>query len=217
MKIFLIVIVIILCNHHLMIAQNYYVKYKSEKFNKSLIEFSELLISDTLVQFLSESKPQLVKGDNFEIETKYVKIIQNYYPSRNLTDYFLLDDKKNTFRSNWIHFYEWEILPDTTKILGYLANKATTEIMVGSKPEIISVWFTSQIPISAGPFMLNGLPGLILKVEYQNFPNITFAEEIKIIDNISFKELPEARFIVDKEIIVNELNRKKYLKELPRK
>lgn len=124
MKIFLIVIVIILCNHHLMIAQNYYVKYKSEKFNKSLIEFSELLISDTLVQFLSESKPQLVKGDNFEIETKYVKIIQNYYPSRNLTDYFLLDDKKNTFRSNWIHFYEWEILPDTTKILGYLANKS---------------------------------------------------------------------------------------------
>ena len=56
---------------------------------------------------------------------------------------------------------EWQILPDTATILNYLCYKATCSF----KGRDYTVWFTSQIPCSEGPWKLCGLPGLILYAE----------------------------------------------------
>lgn len=56
--------------------------------------------------------------------------------------------------------FSWEILPDVKKIKGYTAQKAKTSF----KGRDYIAWFTSEIPISDGPYKFNGLPGLILEI-----------------------------------------------------
>lgn len=56
---------------------------------------------------------------------------------------------------------EWSLLPETISILGYTCQKAETEF----RGRTYTAWFTSQIPVDAGPYKFRGLPGLILKVE----------------------------------------------------
>lgn len=53
----------------------------------------------------------------------------------------------------------WSIVEETKEILGYKCQMATTRIDNRSWV----VWFTMDIPISDGPWLLTGLPGLILE------------------------------------------------------
>jgi GLPGLI family protein len=53
----------------------------------------------------------------------------------------------------------WNIASDTKDILGISCQKATGRF----KGRDYTVWFSSQIPYSNGPWKLGGLPGLILE------------------------------------------------------
>jgi GLPGLI family protein len=69
------------------------------------------------------------------------------------------------FTDNFIYeepmdLFNWKILPDTTRIAGYLCQKATT----GFSGRYYTAWFTPNIPISEGPYKFHGLPGLILRI-----------------------------------------------------
>ena len=56
---------------------------------------------------------------------------------------------------------EWKILPETTQIDKYKAQKAET--MFGGRTWY--AWFASDIPFQDGPYKFSGLPGLIVKLE----------------------------------------------------
>lgn len=60
-----------------------------------------------------------------------------------------------------IEHLNWNVLPETDSVLGYLCHKAETEFR-GRKWH---AWFTMEIPYNFGPWKLGGLPGLILKAE----------------------------------------------------
>ena len=81
------------------------------------------------------------------------------------------DYKKNEIRvkENNLHSFnykdelkaqDWEILNDTTTILGYYCQKAQCHW----RGRDWEAWFTSEIPISEGPWKFYGLPGLITKL-----------------------------------------------------
>lgn len=59
------------------------------------------------------------------------------------------------------NLFNWEISDERKDIIGFVCTKATCEFRGRSW----SVWFTTELPVSDGPWKFNGLPGLILKAE----------------------------------------------------
>lgn len=56
---------------------------------------------------------------------------------------------------------QWTLLPDTATILTYRCQKASCRF----RGRNYTAWYTTEIPVSEGPWKLCGLPGLILKAE----------------------------------------------------
>ncbi|MDO5395980.1 MAG: GLPGLI family protein [Bacteroidales bacterium] len=77
---------------------------------------------------------------------------------------FIYYDKAGTerfFYEEDIPEHKWEVSDSTKNILGYECFKATTDFH-GRK---WTVWFTPEIPVVAGPWKLEGVPGLILEAD----------------------------------------------------
>ena len=60
--------------------------------------------------------------------------------------------------------FNWELKEGNQKIMGYNCQPATTHFAGRD----YTAWFTMELPINAGPYKFNGLPGIILKVEESN-------------------------------------------------
>lgn len=56
---------------------------------------------------------------------------------------------------------DWQITQETSTILSYPCRKATAQFRGRSW----IAWFTTEIPLSEGPWQFGGLPGLILQLE----------------------------------------------------
>tara|TARA_R110002167_G_scaffold363007_1_gene582702 strand:+ start:3256 stop:4053 length:798 start_codon:yes stop_codon:yes gene_type:complete len=79
----------------------------------------------------------------------------------------IVDD--NFFYSQELNPFNWAILEETKAILNYECQKAVTSF-AGRK---YFAWFTTEIPISEGPYKFNGLPGLIVEI-YDTEEDYTF-------------------------------------------
>ena len=68
----------------------------------------------------------------------------------------------------------WKLQSDTKNIGTYTCFKATLEQEVESdhdgtkETQIVTAWYTPQIPVSNGPEEFQGLPGLILELSYDS-------------------------------------------------
>lgn len=79
----------------------------------------------------------------------------------------------------------WEISTDTLTYLNYSAKKAYTTYAGRNYSAI----FTMEIPITAGPYVFRGLPGLILAIEDEDKHHVLELIEIqKMKKNIIFQQ-----------------------------
>jgi len=91
---------------------------------------------------------------------------------------YLINEELNKFN--------WQLLKETKKILGYDCFKAVGEIVEYSytrKKEIhipIIVWYAPSIPLPFGPAGYDGLPGMVMESQMDSFYLI--AKEIKFYD-----------------------------------
>ena len=72
-----------------------------------------------------------------------------------VSDYVTTEDKQPI---------QWQIAEDTLTITGYLCHKATAKV----RGREWTVWYTEEVPTTAGPWCLYGCPGLIVKAEADN-------------------------------------------------
>lgn|SRR5690554_933449 len=79
----------------------------------------------------------------------------------------------------------WRIIDETKNILGYKCQKATGTY----KCREYTVWFTNEIPLSIGPWHLNGLPGAILEAT-ENSNYLKF-EAVKVSEIVDYKKMKE--------------------------
>lgn len=99
-----------------------------------------------------------------------VKLIKAFPRTR---EQFLIEDIKNKIN--------WKIGKEKKIIVGYTCYKASGEFR-GRK---YIVWFTSEIPVSLGPWKLDGLPGLILNVE--DIDGVNGYEAIEVMSKSLYK------------------------------
>ncbi|UCD25588.1 MAG: GLPGLI family protein [Gemmatimonadota bacterium] len=72
--------------------------------------------------------------------------------------------------------YAWRLSGEQSEFLGYTMQKATAE----HDSTTIEAWFTPEIPVSAGPGLYGGLPGLILVVSVNDGHTVYSATEVNL-------------------------------------
>jgi GLPGLI family protein len=143
-------------------------KIDSTNLEESKSEYMILFAGDELSKFSSRAKtlanPIVRKGNTAHtsraaITEFHYLILKNraenklYFTKTIVYDQFYYDQEMDLF--------EWEILPDKKKIKDFEVQKAKTSF---AGRDYIA-WFTSEIPISDGPYKFSGLPGLILELQ----------------------------------------------------
>lgn len=98
-----------------------------------------------------------------------------------------------------IPHFEWTLEDETMEVMGYECRKATTKW----RGREWTAWY-SDIPLGAGPWKFNGLPGLILRLEDSKSEH--FFEAVKSM-NVKFP-------LGYKTNLYSKTNRKKYNEEL---
>jgi len=87
----------------------------------------------------------------------------------------------------------WQMINDSSEeILGYKVQKAET-VYEGKK---YYAWFSTEIPLNNGPFVFNGLPGLILKIQNEDSSYVITVKGIKNETNL-FPELELGKKVIE--------------------
>ncbi len=153
----------------------YEFKFAEDSLNPNVKrnDIQTLLIGKNISKYFSQSyydvsvkiKKNGYKGNYRTLNSCYCGFeVYKNYPK----DYMTVTDVGNTLIMGDDFLYEeeipkinWTIEQDTMTIATYLCQKATAYF----RGRFYTAWFTSDIPISNGPWKLGGLAGLILKVE----------------------------------------------------
>ena len=89
----------------------------------------------------------------------------------------------------------WQLKNEVKTISGYVCKKAEATFR-GRK---YTVWYTSAIPVSVGPWKLQGLPGAILEAKSEDGEVAFEVESIRIPANVekelSFTQIPDGKMV----------------------
>jgi len=120
---------------------------------------NSLFVIDSQLEYLSQKNPNTTTN----LTSTKDKIIAHLYKD------FTTDSIFSQGRAFKTSYYiqdtlldpQWEIVDETKEISGYNCQKALTTF----RGRDYITWFTPDIPLQAGPWKLQGLPGLILYAE----------------------------------------------------
>jgi GLPGLI family protein len=87
-----------------------------------------------------------------------------------------------TFRINGeMEEYQWRMTSDQSEYLGFRCQRAIAE----QDSSIVEAWATTEIPVSAGPAGLTGLPGMILVANFDDGQRTYTATEVDLETEIA--------------------------------
>jgi len=158
----------------------YKLTFKPDSLSSNTIsDYHVLLIGKRLSQYTSKSSLAVDSLTNvYEAQPLNQQTVQNFGReyiklARPLITFNIFKDKVNSniyfidqlssttyYITEPNSVFKWVIEPTILDVSGYKCKRATT-VFAGRKYE---AWFTSEIPVSDGPYKFTGLPGLIVKV-----------------------------------------------------
>ncbi|REE27803.1 GLPGLI family protein [Winogradskyella pacifica] len=103
-----------------------------------------------------------------------------YFTSKGklIHDYYLIDKNLKVEIEDKIN---WSLVNEKKSIGNYECLKAIGKVHYGKhKGETIEAWYAPSIPLSFGPKMYYGLPGLILEIKEKN--NVLYADKIEFLN-----------------------------------
>ena len=130
-------------------------------------EFMILYLGDEISQFSSRAyvlaNPLVIKGNNgstsrLAVTKFFTKTIKDREASKMYNSVFV--PMTDFFYTQELGIFDWEIYPETKMIKNYKVQKASTSF---AGRDYVA-WFTTEVPVSDGPYKFNGLPGLILEI-----------------------------------------------------
>lgn len=141
------------------------------KYNKSESYFSIEEKMDVEASFDYKLAYALLGGNS---EYYYIKDEDNYLESIEAYGERFLVETPN---------YHWELESEIQQIGDYLCQKATTEHVVnnskGQFKHKVTAWYSKQLNIPFGPRGFNGLPGVMVQLEYQNIKFLLVSVELE--------------------------------------
>ena len=165
------------------------------------ILFANYVISHYIKNIDDKQKANFNNPIVSEVDNKIIapKIINSGNSST-----LIIDRVKQTMRQNLLHEGRPVILDDTTAKLDWqLLNEVKTinnfkcnKAVVNFRGRTFIAWYTTEIPISAGPWKLHGLPGLIL--------------EAADIDNLYSWYATDILYPVEEQIVLTDFDYSKY-------
>lgn len=141
---------------------------------KSLFQSYNGYLRDSVVNYYLDFARNIDsrKSSNAKVDLNKMTEEMNSYPSP-IFSYKVFKDRRvsdvytynKLFRTNYRYKDgntepSWEILQETKKIRGYDSQLAISEY--GGRR--ILAWFSEEIPISDGPYVFQGLPGLVMEL-----------------------------------------------------
>lgn len=109
--------------------------------------------------------------------TQFNLFIEKQYSTQNLKVFHKIHRFNYLYSTNKL--LNWHIQSDTTRIKGYTCSKAITKY----EGRNYTAWYTTEIPISDGPYKFWGLPGLIVEIsddeKHYTFTLDSFEKETK--------------------------------------
>jgi GLPGLI family protein len=138
--------------------------------------------------------------------------------------------EKNFLVTDTLARVQWKLSDETKPLLNFMARKATATSVVQRprvtmengqmKREMVSdtvkviAWYTTDVPVPAGPAYMGQLPGLILELDVNNGQSITKAIEFsakvaanKIKEPGGGKRVTAAEFTKEREKIMEEMRK----------
>ena len=175
--------------------------------NNHINEEMVLLLNQNESVYTSQNKIKNDSVKRYYLINKDLQGFQSYIlnnDKKNLINYFIW--KKNSdyiyqIKSglkivqykNSLPQLNWQIINNSSEeILGYKVQKAET-VYEGKK---YYAWFSTEIPINNGPFVFNGLPGLILKIQNEDSSYVITVKGIKNETNL-FPELEKGKKVIE--------------------
>jgi GLPGLI family protein len=93
-----------------------------------------------------------------------MRLEDQFYVIKNLIEKVIYKNVQTVYRDIYsikiTEKLDWKILPEKRKIANFNVQKA--KVNYGGRSW--TAWFTNEIPIQDGPYVFNGLPGLIVKI-----------------------------------------------------
>jgi GLPGLI family protein len=111
-------------------------------------------------------------------------------------------DKKFIIKDSLL-IYNWKMINEERLINGLKCLKATT---IDCFNNMITAWYSLDFPISNGPSIYHGLPGLIVEIQSKNFSY--HLSKINIIKEINELKFEEKGHVVKQNEFVEIFNRK---------
>lgn len=124
------------------------------------------LLKDAPKDESEDDAPIEIGGDHMRFRMDTNRPEQSvYYNFDEGTSVEKTDFLGRTFRiSGEMEAYQWRMTGEQSEYLGFACQKAVAEM----DSSMVEVWFTSEIPVSAGPAGLSGLPGMILVANFDD-------------------------------------------------